>query len=213
MIGRHGLDRWSHRDRAAADRDAGLRAVAADAELAASFSQLPFDHLFFTGSTSVGRKVAAAAAANLTPTTLELGGKSANIVALDGGVADRDVNLPAEETSEGLVFLIRNAGTTNSLLVKSDTPATIATVAAGFTALLSLFNIGGEGQATLGGLGVALACLFVPWPHWSLALLGSMTLSMARRPVSNRVTASCTLRLLRPRTCAPLRLLDRKSVV
>ena len=34
-----------------------------------------------------------------------------------------------------------------------------------------LFNIGGEGQAMLGGLGVALACLYVPWPHWSLALL------------------------------------------
>jgi general nucleoside transport system permease protein len=36
-----------------------------------------------------------------------------------------------------------------------------------------LFNIGGEGQAMLGGLGVALACLFVPWPHWTLALLGA----------------------------------------
>ncbi|MEM9853408.1 MAG: ABC transporter permease [Pseudomonadota bacterium] len=34
----------------------------------------------------------------------------------------------------------------------------------------SLFNIGGEGQATLGGLGVALVCLALPWPHWSLAL-------------------------------------------
>jgi simple sugar transport system permease protein len=33
-----------------------------------------------------------------------------------------------------------------------------------------LFNIGGEGQAMLGGLGVALVCLFVPWPHWTLAL-------------------------------------------
>ena len=33
-----------------------------------------------------------------------------------------------------------------------------------------LFNIGGEGQATLGGLGVALVCLSVPWPHWTLAL-------------------------------------------
>ncbi|MDT8856576.1 ABC transporter permease [Paracoccaceae bacterium Fryx2] len=33
-----------------------------------------------------------------------------------------------------------------------------------------LFNIGGEGQATLGGLGVALVCLYLPWPHWSLAL-------------------------------------------
>jgi simple sugar transport system permease protein len=36
-----------------------------------------------------------------------------------------------------------------------------------------LFNIGGEGQAALGGLGVALACLYVPWPHWSLALVGA----------------------------------------
>ncbi|MBY0255075.1 MAG: ABC transporter permease, partial [Methylobacterium organophilum] len=34
-----------------------------------------------------------------------------------------------------------------------------------------LFNIGGEGQAQLGGLGVALAVLFIPWPHWSIALL------------------------------------------
>ncbi|SLN46081.1 Branched-chain amino acid transport system / permease component [Pseudoruegeria aquimaris] len=33
-----------------------------------------------------------------------------------------------------------------------------------------LFNIGGEGQATVGGLGVALVCLAVPWPHWTLAL-------------------------------------------
>lgn len=34
-----------------------------------------------------------------------------------------------------------------------------------------LFNIGGEGQAMLGGLGVAYACLFIPWPHWTVALL------------------------------------------
>jgi simple sugar transport system permease protein len=33
-----------------------------------------------------------------------------------------------------------------------------------------LFNIGGEGQATLGGLGVAVVCLALPWPHWTLAL-------------------------------------------
>ncbi len=37
----------------------------------------------------------------------------------------------------------------------------------------ALFNIGGEGQAALGGLGVALVCLFIPWPHWSVALLGA----------------------------------------
>ncbi|WP_022702629.1 ABC transporter permease [Pseudorhodobacter ferrugineus] len=40
-----------------------------------------------------------------------------------------------------------------------------------------LFNIGSEGQASLGGLGVALACLFVPWPHWSLALIGAATMA------------------------------------
>lgn len=33
-----------------------------------------------------------------------------------------------------------------------------------------LFNIGGEGQAALGGLGVALVCMSLPWPHWTLAL-------------------------------------------
>lgn len=38
----------------------------------------------------------------------------------------------------------------------------------------SLFNIGGEGQAMLGGLGVALVCLALPWPHWGLALPAAM---------------------------------------
>ncbi|SCD25307.1 coniferyl aldehyde dehydrogenase [Brucella inopinata] len=51
-----------------------------DAALSAQFSALPFDHLFFTGSTAVGRKVMAAAAQNLTPVTLELGGKSPAII-------------------------------------------------------------------------------------------------------------------------------------
>ncbi|MCX8509979.1 MAG: ABC transporter permease [Rhodobacteraceae bacterium] len=37
----------------------------------------------------------------------------------------------------------------------------------------SQFNIGGEGQATMGGLGVALVCLAFPWPHWTLALLAA----------------------------------------
>ncbi|MDH2325318.1 ABC transporter permease [Cereibacter sp. SYSU M97828] len=36
-----------------------------------------------------------------------------------------------------------------------------------------LFNIGGEGQAQIGGLGVALVLLFIPWPHWSVALLAA----------------------------------------
>ena len=37
-----------------------------------------------------------------------------------------------------------------------------------------LFNIGGEGQAAMGGLGVALVLLSVPWPHWALALPAAM---------------------------------------
>ena len=36
------------------------------------------------------------------------------------------------------------------------------------------FNIGGEGQATMGGLGVALVCLAFPWSHWTIALLAAM---------------------------------------
>src|SRR5262245_1491508 len=46
----------------------------------AAFSAAPFDHLIFTGSASVGRHVMRAAADNLTPVTLELGGKSPVIV-------------------------------------------------------------------------------------------------------------------------------------
>jgi simple sugar transport system permease protein len=37
-----------------------------------------------------------------------------------------------------------------------------------------MFNIGGEGQAAIGGLGVALVALYIPWPHWSLALVGAV---------------------------------------
>jgi coniferyl-aldehyde dehydrogenase len=63
---------------------AGRVAVAlGGAELGAAFAALPFDHLVFTGSTAVGRKIMAAAAPNLTPLTLELGGKSPAIVAPD----------------------------------------------------------------------------------------------------------------------------------
>ncbi|MGA3189571.1 MAG: coniferyl aldehyde dehydrogenase [Bryobacteraceae bacterium] len=50
------------------------------AEVAQEFSSLPFDHLLFTGSTRVGKLVMRAAAENLTPVTLELGGKSPALV-------------------------------------------------------------------------------------------------------------------------------------
>jgi coniferyl-aldehyde dehydrogenase len=54
--------------------------VTGDASVGKQFAALPFDHLVFTGSTAVGREVAQAAARNLTPVTLELGGKSPAII-------------------------------------------------------------------------------------------------------------------------------------
>ncbi len=65
-----------------------LCVVQGGADVAHEFASLPFDHLLFTGSTAVGRKVAAAAAANLTPTTLELGGKSPCILDASVNLAD-----------------------------------------------------------------------------------------------------------------------------
>jgi coniferyl-aldehyde dehydrogenase len=56
-------------------------------DVGAAFAALPFDHLLFTGSTATGRKVLAAAAPNLTPVTLELGGKAPAIVAPDFPIA------------------------------------------------------------------------------------------------------------------------------
>jgi len=57
-----------------------IRFYEGETEVASKFSSLPFDYLLFTGSTSVGRKVLEAAARNLTPVTLELGGKSPTII-------------------------------------------------------------------------------------------------------------------------------------
>ncbi|MFT3851110.1 MAG: coniferyl aldehyde dehydrogenase [Propionivibrio sp.] len=73
-------------------------------EVGAAFSALPFDHLLFTGSTQVGRKVMRAASDNLVPVTLELGGKSPTIVAR-GHVNDR--------TMQSVVYgKLSNAGQT-----------------------------------------------------------------------------------------------------
>lgn len=60
-----------------------LTVVLGDAEVGQAFSALPFDHLIFTGSTAVGKHVMRAAAENLVPVTLELGGKSPVVVAKD----------------------------------------------------------------------------------------------------------------------------------
>ncbi|EXI66873.1 MAG TPA: coniferyl aldehyde dehydrogenase [Candidatus Accumulibacter phosphatis] len=60
--------------------DDELSVVEGDVTVARAFAALPFDHLLFTGSTAVGRQVMRAAADNLTPVTLELGGKSPAII-------------------------------------------------------------------------------------------------------------------------------------
>ncbi|GGC95487.1 coniferyl aldehyde dehydrogenase [Halopseudomonas salina] len=62
--------------------------VTGEAEVGMAFSQLPFDHLLFTGATSIGKHVMRAAAENLTPVTLELGGKSPAIVSKNVPIAD-----------------------------------------------------------------------------------------------------------------------------
>ncbi|MDH4607816.1 coniferyl aldehyde dehydrogenase [Pseudomonas sp. BN102] len=62
--------------------------VLGEAEVGVAFSRQPFDHLLFTGATSIGKHVMRAAAENLTPVTLELGGKSPAIVSADVPLAD-----------------------------------------------------------------------------------------------------------------------------
>jgi coniferyl-aldehyde dehydrogenase len=65
-------------------------------EVAEQFTRLPLGHLLFTGATGVGRRVMAAAAENLTPVTLELGGKSPVLICPDYGIAAaaRDIAFP-----------------------------------------------------------------------------------------------------------------------
>ncbi|MEL0082414.1 MAG: aldehyde dehydrogenase family protein, partial [Gammaproteobacteria bacterium] len=73
-----------------------------DAEVAAQFTALPFDHIIFTGSTQIGKKVMRAASENLTPVTLELGGKSPTMIA-----EDFPLDLAAERITQGKML---NAG-------------------------------------------------------------------------------------------------------
>jgi coniferyl-aldehyde dehydrogenase len=76
--------------------------VSGDAEVGKAFAALPFDHLIFTGSTEVGRAVMRAAAENLVPLTLELGGKSPAIVSRSA-----DLAVAARKVAHGRLF---NAG-------------------------------------------------------------------------------------------------------
>jgi len=81
-----------------------LAVLTGNATLGAAFAATRFDHLFFTGSTAVGRHVARAAAENLVPVTLELGGKSPALIA-----PDADLDRTAPRLVAGKLF---NAGQT-----------------------------------------------------------------------------------------------------
>jgi coniferyl-aldehyde dehydrogenase len=65
-----------------------IAVVTGGPEVAAEFSSMPFDHLIFTGSTAIGSRVMKAAARNLTPVTLELGGKSPVIISANANLED-----------------------------------------------------------------------------------------------------------------------------
>ncbi|WP_236201271.1 coniferyl aldehyde dehydrogenase [Pseudomonas pseudonitroreducens] len=69
--------------------------VQGEVDVGVAFSKLPFDHLLFTGATSVGKHVMRAAAENLTPVTLELGGKSPAIIS---------ASVPMKDAAERIAF-------------------------------------------------------------------------------------------------------------
>ena len=67
--------------------EAEVAVVTGGPEVGKAFSELAFDHLIFTGATSIARHVMAAAAKNLVPLTLELGGKSPTILSRSADIA------------------------------------------------------------------------------------------------------------------------------
>ncbi|WP_448579212.1 coniferyl aldehyde dehydrogenase [Thermaurantiacus sp.] len=67
--------------------EAEIAVILGGPEIGRAFSELPFDHLIFTGATAIGRHVMAAAARNLVPVTLELGGKSPTIIGRSADIA------------------------------------------------------------------------------------------------------------------------------
>ena len=127
----------------------GWAAVATGgAEMGAHFAGLPFDHLLFTGSTRVGRSVMEAAARNLTPVTLELGGKSPALL-----LPDAD---PAEAAADIAYGKFTNAGQTcvapDYVLIPREAAKDFAgamgrSVAAYFPEMTALFGERGRARA------------------------------------------------------------------
>ncbi|MFE5375459.1 aldehyde dehydrogenase family protein [Streptomyces mirabilis] len=75
-------------------------------ELSAAFSALPFNHLMFTGSPGVGKLVQKAAAENLTPVTLELGGKNPVVVGHDADLSEAAVRIAGSRLANGGQFCL-----------------------------------------------------------------------------------------------------------
>jgi coniferyl-aldehyde dehydrogenase len=101
--------------------------VTGGVETGAAFASLPFDHLLFTGSTRVGKAIMRSASENLTPVTLELGGKSPALVH-----PDFPAHTAAARITAGKLF---NAGQTciapDYVLVHSDAREEFVRMAAG----------------------------------------------------------------------------------
>ncbi len=96
-----------------------IKMVEGKADIGAAFSALPFDHLLFTGSSEVGKLVAKSAADNLTPVTLELGGKSPAIIdsnininiAVDALILGKSINSGQICVSPDYVFVPKDRET------------------------------------------------------------------------------------------------------
>ena len=90
--------------------------VTGGVEVSAAFSALPFDHMVFTGSTMVGKKIMRAAAENLVPVTLELGGKSPVVVSDSCDLSETCKRLALAKSNNGgqvcvspdIIYLPRN---------------------------------------------------------------------------------------------------------
>lgn len=109
---------------------AELAVVTGDQSVGEAFAALPFDHLLFTGATQVAKHVMRAAAANLVPVTLELGGKSPAIIG-----PDADLDMAADRLLFGKTL---NAGQIcvapdYALVPREKVDALVAALAAGFS--------------------------------------------------------------------------------
>ena len=108
-----------------------LAVVNGGAELGAEFARQPWNHLVFTGSTQIGKLIMKAAAENLTPVTLELGGKSPVVVGQSA-----DIRNAAERIAVG------KAGNSGQLCVSPDEVWVHASQCAALTAGLQEFYSG-----------------------------------------------------------------------